>query len=100
MNEKRRAFYETLDGQLDEWTAMIDRLKDQSATAKSQVASEYTQLMTALEAKRSEAWTALKALKASGDESWEDLEQALQNTLEEGKAACRAAVARFKSPVG
>ena len=30
----------------------------------------------------------------------EDLEQALQNTLEEGKAACRAAVARFKSPVG
>jgi len=97
MNEKRKAYYEKFDAQLDQWGAQIDQLKARSATAKAEIVQDCNQALDTFQRKHAEGLTRLKELKTSGDDAWDDLVAGLEKILAEGKAAYHNAVSRFKS---
>lgn len=97
MNEKRKAFYEKVDAQLDEWGVQIDQLKARSATVKAGIVQDYNQALDTFQHKHAEGLTRLKELKASGDDAWDDLVAGLEKLLAEGKVAYHNAISRFKS---
>jgi hypothetical protein len=96
MNEKRRAFYESFDAQLEEWGTQIAHLKARGIAVKTEFIIDYSDTLDALQLKRNEGWAKLKELKAAGDEAWEDLEKGMEKILTEGKTAFHEAVSRFK----
>ena len=69
MKDKRKAYEEKLDAQLEEWNAQIALLK---ARAK------------------------LHELKAAGDGAWEDLKTGAEKAWDEVKAAFHSAASKFK----
>ena len=73
MKDKRKAYEEKLDAQLDEWKAQIDLLKAKADTAKAEAKTEYYKTIEALQRKQNDAKAKLRELKTAGDEAWEDL---------------------------
>ena len=96
MNEKRKAFYEAVDAQLDAWGAQIEHLKLRAGAAKAEFLDEHSHTLEALQHRHAEAMVRLRELRASGDEAWDDLGAGLSRILAEGKAACHAALSRFQ----
>jgi hypothetical protein len=96
MNENRRAFYEKLDAQLEEWTRQIAQLKAKTALVKAEFMSDHARTLDALQEKRNAAWVKLKELKGSGDDAWDDVVLGLEKMLAEGKVAYHEAVSSFK----
>jgi hypothetical protein len=96
MNDKRKAYEERLDAQLEEWNAEIALLKARADKAKAEVKIEYYKTIEALQHKQGEARTKLLELKNAGDEAWEDLKSGAEKAWDEVKAAFQSAVSKFK----
>ena len=96
MNDKRRAYEEKLDAQLDEWTAKIDVLKAKADKAAAGAKIEYYGAIEALKPKQAEAKAKLQELKTAGDEAWEDVKTGAEKAWTEVKAAYHDASSRFK----
>jgi multidrug resistance efflux pump len=96
MNEKRKAYEEKLDAQLDEWTAQIALLKARAAKAKAESKIEYYKTIDALQHRQDEARTKLSELKTAGDEAWGDLKTGAEKAWDEVKSAFHDAISKFK----
>jgi hypothetical protein len=96
MKDKRKAYEEKLDAQLEEWNAQIALLKAKADKAKADVKIEYYKTIEALQHKQDEAGTKLHELKTAGDEAWEDLKTAAEKAWDEVKTAFHIAVSKFK----
>jgi predicted ATP-binding protein involved in virulence len=68
MKDKRKAYEEKLDAQLEEWNAQIALLKAKSDKGKAEAKIEYYKTIGALQHKQDEARTKLHELKTAGDE--------------------------------
>ena len=95
MKDKRKAFEEKLDAQLDEWSAQIDLLKAKADKAKAEMKIEYYQAIEGLQHKQSDAKAQLQELKRAGDEAWEDLKTGAEKAWTEVKSAYHDASSRF-----
>jgi predicted ATP-binding protein involved in virulence len=69
MKDKRKAYEEKLDAQLEEWNAQIALLKARADKAKAEAKIEYYKTIEALQHKQDEARTKLHELKTAGDEA-------------------------------
>ena len=96
MKDKRKAYEEKLDAQLDEWKAQIDLLKARAGKGKAEAKIEYYKTIEALQQKQDEAATKLHELKTSGDEAWENLKTGAEKAWDEVKAAFHSAASKFK----
>lgn len=96
MNEKRRAYEEKLDAQLNEWSAQIALLKARADKGKADVKIEYYKTIEALQHRQDEAGTKLHELKAAGDEAWEDVRTGAEKAWTEVKTAFHDAASKFK----
>ncbi len=96
MNEKRKAYEEKFDAQLNEWSAQIDLFKAKADKAQAEVKIEYYKAIDALQHKQKDAKGKLRELKIAGDEAWEDLKKGAEKAWDEVKAAYQDANARFK----
>jgi hypothetical protein len=96
MKNKRKAYEEKLDAQLDEWSAQIGVLKAKAEKAKAEVKIEYYKTIEVLERKQRDAKRKLQELKTAGDEAWEDLKTGAEKAWAEVKAAYHDASSRFK----
>lgn len=96
MMEKRKAYEEKLDAQLEEWSAQLALLKARADKGKAEVKIEYYKTIEALQHKQDEARTKLHELKSAGDEAWEDLKTGAENAWAEVRAAFRGAASKFK----
>jgi len=96
MKDKRKAYEEKLDAQLDEWSAKIDVLKSQADKAKAEAKIEYYNAIEALQHKQNDARAKLKELKTAGDEAWEDVKTGAEKAWAEVKTAYHEASSRFK----
>ena len=96
MKEKRKAYEEKLDAQLDEWNAQIALLKARADKAKAGAKIEYYKTIDALQHKQDEARTKSHELKTSGDEAWEDLKTGAEKAWDEVKNAFHEAISKFK----
>ena len=96
MNEKRKAYEEKLEAQLEEWNAQIALLKAKADKAKAEAKIEYYKSIEALEHKQEAAGTKLHELKTAGDEAWESLKTGAEKAWDEVKAAYHNAASKFK----
>jgi len=96
MREKRKAYEEKLDAQLNEWNAEIALLKAKAENAEADAKIDYYKTIDALEHKHDKAKTKLQELKTSGDEAWEAVKAGAEKAWAEVKAAYHDAASRFK----
>ncbi|MBI5591286.1 MAG: coiled coil domain-containing protein [Deltaproteobacteria bacterium] len=100
MKDKRKAYEEKLEAQLEEWNAQIALLKAKAdkakAEAKAEAKIEYYKSIEALEHKQEAAGTKLRELKAAGDEAWESLKTGAEKVWDEVKTAYHNAASKFK----
>lgn len=96
MTDKRKAYEEKLDAQLEEWNAQIALLKARADKAKAEAKIEYYKTIEVLQHKQDEARTKLHELKTAGDEAWEDLKTGAEKAWAEVKAAFYGAASKFK----
>ena len=96
MNEKRKAYEEKLDAQLNEWNAQIALLKARADKAKAEAKIEYYKTIDTLQHRQDEARTKLRELKAAGDEAWEDIKTGAEKAWDEVKSAFQDAISKFK----
>jgi multidrug resistance efflux pump len=96
MEDKRKAFEEKLDAQLEEWNAQIALLKAKADKAKAEAKIEYYKTIEALQHKQDETRTKLHELKTAGDEAWEDLKTGAEKAWAEVKTAFHLATSKFK----
>ncbi len=95
MSDKRKAYEEKLDTQLNEWDAEIALLKAKAENAKSDAKIDYYKTIETLEHKQDKAKTKFQELKTSGDEAWEAIKGGMEKTWVEVKAAYHDAVSKF-----
>jgi len=95
MNEKRKAYEEKLDAQLEEWNAQIALLKARADKGKADAKIEYYKTIEALQHRKDEAGTKLHELKTAGDEAWEDLKTGAEKAWAEVKTAFNEAISKF-----
>ena len=96
MKEKRKAYEEKFDAQLDEWKAQIALLKARADKAKAEAKIEYYETIETLQHRQDEAGTKLHELKTAGDEVWEDLKTGAEKAWAEVKTAFHEATYKFK----
>lgn len=98
MKDKRKAYEEKLDAQLEEWNAQVALLKAKADKAKAEAEAkiEYYKTIEALQHKQDEARTKLHELKTAGDEAWEDLKTGAEKAWAEVKTAFHIAASKFK----
>jgi len=96
MTDKRKAYEEKLDAQLQEWKAQIALLKAKADTAKAAAKVDYYKTIEDLQHKRHMAKTKLQELKAAGDGAWEDLKGGAEKAWTEVKTAFHDAASKFK----
>ena len=96
MKDKRKAYEEKIEAQLEEWNAQIALLKARADKAKAEAKIEYYKTIEALQHKQDEAGTKLRELKTAGDEAWEDLKTGAEKAWDEVKAAFHIAASKFK----
>jgi hypothetical protein len=96
MNERRKAYEEKFDAQLEEWSAQIALLKAKADKAKAEAKIEYYKNIEALQHKKEVAGTKLHELKIAGDEAWEDVKTGAEKAWDEVKAAYHSAASKFK----
>ena len=96
MKDKRKAYEEKLDAQMEEWNAQIALLKAKADKAKAEAKIEYYKTIENLQQRQDEASAKLHELKAAGDEAWEDLKTGAEKAWAEVKTAFHEAVSKFK----
>jgi predicted ATP-binding protein involved in virulence len=96
MKDKRKAYEDKLDAQLDEWNVQIALLKARADKAKADAKLEYYKTIDTLQHKQNEAGTKLHELKNAGDDAWEELKTGAEKAWDEVKAAFHSAGSKFK----
>ena len=96
MTDKRKAYEEKLDAQLEEWKAQIALFMARADKAKAEAKIEYYQTIKALQHREDEARVKLHELSTAGDGAWEDLKTGTEKAWAEFKAAFDSAALNFK----
>jgi hypothetical protein len=96
MKDKRKAYEEKLEAQLEEWNAQTALLKAKADKAKAEAKIEYYKNIEALQRRHDEAGKKLHELKSAGDEAWEDLKTAIEKVWDEFMTAFHIAASKFK----
>jgi predicted ATP-binding protein involved in virulence len=96
VTDKRKAYEEKFDAQLQEWNAQIALLKAKADKAKAEAKIEYYKTIESLQHKRDTARVKLEELRSAGDGAWEDLKTGAEKAWAEVKTAFHDAVAKFK----
>ena len=96
MTDKRKAYEEKLDAQLEEWKAQIALFKARADKAKAEAKIEYYQTIEALQQRENEARVKLHELSTAGDGAWEDLKTGTEKAWAEFKTAFHSAALKFK----
>ena len=96
MKDRRKAYEEKLDAQLEEWSAQIAQLKARADKAKAEAKIEYNKAIEALQRRQDEATAKVHELKTAGDEAWEDIKTGSEKAWAEVKAAFHSATSKFK----
>jgi UPF0716 family protein affecting phage T7 exclusion len=96
MIEKRKAYQEKLDVQLEEWNAQIALFISRAEKARTEGKFEYDKIIEVLQQKQGEMRIKLQELKSSSDEVWEELKAGAEQAWADLKIAFDKAASKFK----
>ena len=95
MMNKRKAYEEKYDAQLNAWSAKIALLSAKASMHKAEAKIEYFKTIEALQGKHEAAKAKLQELRASREEAWEDIRTGAESAWTEVKTAFNSAYSRF-----
>jgi len=96
MTDKRKAYEEKLEAQLNKWNAEIALLKAKAENAKADTKIEYEMTLETLQHKRDRVGSKLQHLKNAGDGAWGDLKAGAVKAWAEVKTAFHDSASQFK----
>ncbi len=96
MSDKRKAYEEKFDAQLEEGKAQIALLKARANKATAETKIEYFKTIEALQHGQETAKVKLRELKSAGDDAWEELKTGAEKTWDDVKSALHSAAAKLK----
>lgn len=96
MSDKRKAYEEKFDAQLEEAKAQIALLKARANKATAEARIEYYKTIESLQHGQEKAMAKLQELKNTGDETWEDLRTGAEHAWDEVKSAIHSTAAKLK----
>ena len=96
MMDKRKAYEEKFDAQLQEWSAKIALFDAKAGKAKAEAKIECYKTLDLLQGRQNAARTKHQELAASGDEAWEGIKIGAENVWAEVKETFRNADSRFR----
>lgn len=85
MNDKRKAYEEKLNAQLEEWSAQIALLKARADKTTAHAQIEYYKTIQALQHKQDEAGAKLCELETAGDKAWDEIKEAFHGAASKFK---------------
>ena len=94
--DKRKAYEEELDAQLEEWSAEIALLDAKADKATAETKIEYYKMITIVQRKQETAMMKFQELRAASDDGWEDLKAGAEKAWAEVKTALQDAASKFK----
>jgi biopolymer transport protein ExbB/TolQ len=94
--EKRKAYQEKLEAQLEEWNAQIALFISKAEKARNEGKFEYDKIIEVLQQKQGEMRIKLQELRSAGDEVWEELRAGVEQAWADLKIAFDKAASRFK----
>lgn len=94
--DKKDAYEQKLQAQLDEWSAEIDKLKARAKRAEADARLELDNEIESLEKQQRRAQEKLEELRSAGEDAWDDLKAGLDSAWENLKVSVRSASSRFK----
>lgn len=90
------AYIKKLKGQLDEWSADIEKLKAKAGKAEGEAELKYHKQMEALREKQDKAREKLDELEQASEDAWEDLKAGVESAWASLKEAVTSAKSQFK----
>jgi hypothetical protein len=94
--EKRKAYQEKLEVQLEEWNAQLTLFISKAEKARAEGKFEYDKIIGVLQQKLGEMRIKLRELKSSSDEAWEELKTGAEQAWADLKIAFDKAASKFK----
>ena len=91
----KEAYEKKLQGQLDEWSAEIDKLKAKADSAEADAQLEYYKQIEDLRSMQDAAGKKLDELKEASDDAWEDLKAGIDNAWDSLGSSIKSAASRF-----
>ena len=91
----KEAYEKKLQGQLDGWSADIDKLKAKADSAEADAQLEYYKQIEELRSMQEAANDKLDELKEAGDEAWEDLKAGMDSAWDSLRSSIKSATSRF-----
>lgn len=91
----KKAHEQKLQGQLDEWSAEIDKLKAKADSAEADAQLKYNKQIEELRSMRDAASKKLGELKEAGDDAWEDLKAGIDSAWHSLSSTIKSAASCF-----
>lgn len=93
--DRKEAYQDKLQAQLDEWKADIARLRAKAEMAQADARLKYMDEVDALRAHQKKAQTQLEALQQAQGEAWKDMKAGTEAAWDEMSDAIKQAWKRF-----
>lgn len=93
---KKEAYEQKIQAQMDEWNAEIVKLKAQAAKARANVQINYYNQIEELRQKQETVSEKLTQLKEASEDSWEDLKAGIEEGVELLKTTVDSIISRYK----
>ena len=93
---KKEAYEQKIQAQVDEWNAEILKLKAQAAKARADVQINYNNQIEELRQRKETVNEKLTQLKEASEESWEDLKVGIEEGLDLLKTTVNSIISRYK----
>jgi archaellum component FlaC len=93
---KKEAYEQKIQAQVDEWNAEILKLKAQAAKARADMQISYNSQIEELQQKKESVSEKLTQLKEASEESWEDLKAGIEEGLDLLKTTIDSIISRYK----
>lgn len=91
----KKAYEQKLLGQLDEWSAEIDKLRAKADSAKVHAQLKYYKQTEELRSMRDAASKKLGELKEAGDDAWEDVKAGIDSAWHSLSSSIKSAASCF-----
>ncbi|MBN1547495.1 MAG: hypothetical protein JW902_12635 [Syntrophaceae bacterium] len=92
----KKLYQKKMQAQLDEWKAVVDKLKIKAKRARTDIQMEMNKHIMTLERKIEEARTKLLVLAKAGEDAWGSIKEGVDAVWGSLKSAVNDAVVKFK----
>lgn len=93
--DRKEAFQEKLQAQLDEWTLDIAKLRTKAEKAQADAKSKYLEEVEQLRERQKTAEAQMKKLQDAQGEAWKDMTKGIETAWDDMSDAMKRAWTRF-----